>query len=333
MALRYRPMRPKDLRECVEIVAAHRAAGPRYGQVIKDLQPAWISLLGSEAFKTAVFEEVEGKRTRICAVCASVCVTDDFVRELKAAPFWAGPELARRIARGGNSPVLTDQQVREANSCAGMNLLAWECCIPTDFENYGELHRQILLAFIELNRGYLWKQVIAAPVETGERLQWTIKTGGLLWDVRQGRWLDSLEGDLAEIAAKPHLVGVPREIELSRAGSWVGALFEYRVPQLGFTRSEQQLLLAAIAHGTDEELSKELGKSLSTVKNTWGSIYDRAASRLPDLFSEPSPANSRNAERGKEKRRRLLAYLQEHPEELRPASQKLLRQKGSHRQI
>jgi hypothetical protein len=67
-----------------------------------------------------------------------------------------------------------------------------------------------------------------------------------------------------------------------------------------------------------------LGTSLSTVKNTWRSIYNRAAARLPDLFPDHARADLRLSQRGKEKRRFLLAYLREHPEELRPVSRKLL---------
>ena len=51
----------------------------------------------------------------------SACLSEDFVRELKTSPgFWFGPELIRRIMRG-NSPVLSDREVRVANSGNGLN--------------------------------------------------------------------------------------------------------------------------------------------------------------------------------------------------------------------
>jgi hypothetical protein len=94
---------------------------------------------------------------------------------------------------------------------------------------------------------------------------------------------------------------------------------------MGFSRAEQQLLLSAFPGGPDEELSDHLGISHSTIKNTWRSIYDRAASRLPELFAEESSATTIISLRGKEKRRRILSYLRDHPEELRPVSRKLLK--------
>jgi hypothetical protein len=58
----------------------------------------------------------------------------------------------------------------------------------------------------------------------------------------------------------------------------------------------------------------------------WRTIFNRAGSRLPELFPDHQQVNAGNTERGKEKRRHLLAYLREHPEELRPVSRRLYSQ-------
>jgi hypothetical protein len=326
MALRHRSMLPKDVAECAGIIAGHPVIGPRYGSAISDLRPAWLRLLECEAKVAKVIEEVDGSRATICFVGVSVFVGDDFVRELKTPPlFWFGPELAKRIVRG-DSPLLSDRQVREANSCGGLNTVTWEGCIRPGFESHTEVHRKLLAVFIEAHRGYLWKEAISSQIESVERLEWMLKTGGLLWDPMRGRYVEPLEKHPREIIRKPHILGVTREIEHQRPGSWVGALFEYHPPQIGFSQGEQRLLLSALSGRTDEELSADLGTSASTVKNTWRSIYNRAVSRLPELFPEHSGPDARISERGKEKKRHLLAYLREHPEELRPVSRKLLEQ-------
>jgi hypothetical protein len=137
--------------------------------------------------------------------------------------------------------------------------------------------------------------------------------------------VESLEKTPREIIKEPHVVGVTRGIEQKRTGSWVGGLFEYHPPQFGFSRGEQRLLLSALSGQTDMELSDELGTSLSPVKSTWRSIYNRVASRLPELVPDDSQTNAQNSDRGRQKRRCLLTYLHEHLEELRAVSQKLLR--------
>ena len=108
-----------------------------------------------------------------------------------------------------------------------------------------------------------------------------------------------------------------------RPGTWANLFFAYRKPVIGFTRSEQRLLSAALRGGTDGELSDLLGISLSAVKKMWASSYLRAQSRKPfDLKIELD--ESVDGDRGKEKKQKLLVFLREHPEELRPYSLRLL---------
>jgi hypothetical protein len=104
----------------------------------------------------------------------------------------------------------------------------------------------------------------------------------------------------------------------SRVGYWVASLFVHATPRFALRPSEQRLLLAALRGGTDEALAAELRVSLSAVKKTWVLIYERVSAYLPDFSSDRKPNGM--IERGKEKKQRLLNYLREHPEELRPAS-------------
>jgi hypothetical protein len=123
---------------------------------------------------------------------------------------------------------------------------------------------------------------------------------------------------------EPHLTGLSRQTASRQVGSWVGALFLYQPPRLGFSRSEQRLLWAALRGGTDEELSDTLCISQSAVKKAWRAIYTRVTDLMPGVIPSQLSEEALTQDRGKEKKRRLLAYLREHPEELRPISRKLL---------
>ena len=66
----------------------------------------------------------------------------------------------------------------------------------------------------------------------------------------------------------------------------------------------------------DEELSQQLKLSIGTLKKRWEMIFDSVSTVLPQLFPATGPAEERI--RGKQKRHHILAYVREHPEELRP---------------
>jgi hypothetical protein len=322
MHLRHRAMQPGDIRECVDLVANHPVIGPRYGQAIEHLPEAWLHLLQCEAKGALVVYADEGSQAPICFCGVTVIVRDDFLLEMKRPPhFWIGPELTRRVMKG-ESPLLTGKQLREANSRDGLNLVCWECCLRPGYEGHGELQRYIMAVFIQEHRGYLWKEVFSAQSESPDRLDATLKTGGYLWDPLAGGYASTFRTDLTEIVSKPHVVGITRDLELKRQGDWggsrVGALFDYRPPRLGLNRSEQRLLSSALPGATDQQLAGMLGTSLPVVKKMWVSIYRRVEECLPELIPDSVPPDMPSSGRGVEKRRYLLAYLREHPEELRP---------------
>jgi hypothetical protein len=244
-------------------------------------------------------------------------------RPVELAALTRHVELAKRIT-AGNSPVLSDREVREANSGEGLNLIVWEAVPCPEFAERPDLHHLIVEAFRELYRGFLLKEMITSQSESVQRLQWAVDVGGRFWDPAKARYVKSARRNAEEFVRKPHIVGITREMEFGGLGSWVGTLFDYQPPRFGFSRSEQRLLHAALAaeSGTDEELTEALGVSRPTIKKMWLSVYRRVTDCQPETIRDSVPVGA--PQRGKEKRRHLLTYLREHPEELRPVSQRRL---------
>ena len=326
--LRSRPMQPADVDQCVAIVAAHPVIGPRYGADIENLGRVWRHLLGSAAVICAVFERLDRKGATIVGVGFAVFVRDEFIREIKTPPLvWIGPELARRVV-GGNSPVLTDDEVRDANSGTGLSEIVWAGMGIPEFEQTKDFYHFMVGAYVESHRGFLLNELISAQAESVEQLLGGVEAGGLYWNPAHQNYEKAPPEPGGVFVARPHLVGTTRELALARRGSWVNTLFDYRPPRFGFSRGEQQLLLTALTsfQGTDQELAGALHLSVPTVKKMWGSIYRRVVDCDPDLVPDSALAESGTHERGREKRRSLLAYIREHPEELRLHSRKLLRQ-------
>jgi hypothetical protein len=225
----------------------------------------------------------------------------------------------------GKSPLLSYAEVRDANSSAGLNLVVWHNSIhPVDMIRLGG-RTKVMVAFEECCRGFRLREIVGQS-DCFEHM-WGMRTaGGLYFDRGRGAFGDFPEVSPANFSNEPRNIGMTRDLALARAGSWVGSLFLYATPRFGLSRSEQRLLSAALAGGTDEQVADLLGISVFTVKTTWRTIYDRVAERRPDLVPENPRLDGQARDRGKQKKQRLLDYLREHREELRPISRKLLRQ-------
>jgi hypothetical protein len=326
--LRYREMQAQDVSRCVQIVAENSILKPRYGPAISQLEGCWLRLLETQAFTAVVFEDCGASAKRLIGAGISVFLSDAFVREMKTPPLtWVGPEIVRRIS-AGNSPVLSDRQVAESNTRGGLNLFGWHGATSVEDGNRVEVLNTFFGSFIELHRGFFIKEVLG-QADSVAMVGAMSNSGGGYFDPGLHRYVQSLPCSSEEVLSRPHLMGQTRELAV--AGAWLSgsSLFSWQPPQFGFRRSEQRLLMTALQGGTDEDLSNELNISLSSIRRTWLAIYQRVIEREPELLGESSQSGGMLPARGKGKKHRLLAYLREHPEELRPISRKLLAKSAS----
>jgi hypothetical protein len=322
MSVRYRRMRTSDVDQCVSYIARHPLLGPRYGSAIGDLSTAWRQLLGSESFLGLVCEDLVPVRRIIgCYVCAFI--TDQFAEEITTPPlFWVGASLVNRVM-GGNSPLLTDAQVRDDNSVGGLNLLIWPSAPAAEVENRIDVRQMSQTTFFNAYRGYLLKRLNAQAASPME-ITMALNSGGWCLQGTDGQAIASLPEPAETFIRKPHMLQVTREMALRQMGTWVSHFFYYQRPQFGLARGEQRLLAAALHGGTDAELADDLQVSLSAIKKTWSSIYRRVAPHEELLHFGPD--SGIEGDRGREKKHKIIAYIREHPEELRPVSLKLLEQ-------
>src|SRR5262249_54468042 len=148
-----------------------------------------------------------------------------------------------------------------------------------------------------------------------------------VWDETDSQWSKAVYGtvrtDYAEFYERmscpvpryrPYLVGITSEEALKNPGSVAAPVFLYSRPRLGFAGGAQQLLARAMDGETDIEIANALHLSVPAVKMRWRFIYERMASVAPELLPEPISQLSESA-RGKEKRRRIIEYVRNHPEE------------------
>lgn len=320
MAIRCRPMRHEDIPDCVKIVGSHPVLAPRYGETIALVPEAWSLLLNQQAFNGVIFEEPHGKAFRKVGLGARAFLSDAYMAKMKKAPFfWVGPDLAKCIVKG-QSPLLTDRELRQANLSGGLNLFVWDGAASADDLGRTKVMNSLFVEFIDQHRGFLLKELIAQS-SSPDMLEAQLKSGGFLLG-KDGRYKRTVREKLDAVIKTPHFVGVTRELALQQFGTWVSSLFVYEPPKFGFRTSEQRLLLAALEARTDEQIAEKLEISLSTVKKTWRQIYERVAEFDSELILDLHSEGGR-PERGKTKKQRLLAYLREHMQEVRPFASRM----------
>jgi hypothetical protein len=307
----WRPVRPADLEECLsinpkgmghEIVGRARAVA------------AWQGLLKSRSFQSFAIESDEPiHRHRIAGFGASVFVSAEFVKREIADP---KPGLNARLMSSiasGEAIVPTAKQVAYENAQGSLHLIVLqggsmlEGLTP---EQCQDVLRQVGLAVFSCLDGY---QIRIALMETTSAME--IRHAKLfpIWKVRStfegfhrhnpgSSWNRDRALFAVDRADGPAFVvpGGPR-----------------REPVLRLRNSDQDLLAAALKGLTDLELAEELGLKLSTLKKRWAAVFNRVANAKPDLLPGLDD-NIDGQARGRQKRHRLLAYVREHPEELRP---------------
>jgi DNA-binding NarL/FixJ family response regulator len=245
-----------------------------------------------------------------------------FVSEAWAEGYLAAPEphielaLLDRACRDRQArDFLNYNEIARANAGDGLTLVPLLWLQATDDPADPEAHALLRLGqqnFLARHRGYRLTRIIK---ETWAERAFAFQGGGFREHCRlpAGSPLSFNPGGKLE---RDHIIyTVTRaDIEANWPGTAVGLLFAHEPPRCGFTRAEQDILIRAAEGLTDAKIAQDLGITVAAISMRWRSIYTRFAESAPPAlrFEEASGA------RGQEKRRLVIAFVSEHPEELRP---------------
>jgi hypothetical protein len=116
---------------------------------------------------------------------------------------------------------------------------------------------------------------------------------------------------------RPQLWGLTREQAQNQLpGSAVRLIFDHHPPLFRFSPSQRRMLSLALFDDSDETLMQRLDVSVHGLKKLWRGIYERIEDHAPGFFGDE--ALDDEGKRGPEKRRQVLAYVRQRPEEARP---------------
>lgn len=275
-------------------------------EVRRALPAIWTRLLGHPGFNADVIEDLSRPAgERLVGLGIAIALDERWRRLLAdAPPPFAAALLYRELAEGRFQPPADKELARlSGRGEVSFLVLHYEQRLQ-DLANPDTL--EILGVAMALFR----------QAHAGYRLAHLYQEG--VGD--QGEYLQSMGFKARTARAQagvPELYGMSRE-EASRMlpGSPVRDAFQFTPPRFGFSPAERRMLRLAVTQLTDEQIGDELGVSLHGLKKLWRSAHQRALDALPHLFDDAHDAGG--GTRGPEKRRTLLQYLRQHPEELRP---------------
>ena len=271
------------------------------------LQREWESLRSNPSTISMVVEDQErDPHARGVGFAQAVFVTDAFAENTAGGSI---PYVNLLVAPTG---ILTPDGVRDANSGPGLNVLIthwiWKQEV-LDNESSRRVRDYLTRQFLTYYAGFKLRQILL-EVFGDEALQMAVNAG---FRLRTAYASYFREHPRPAPDLHPYLTGITRQEARDSEGSLVSQAFVYTPPCFYFKQHEQELLCHALLGYSDEELTEPLCVSLAAVRKRWAGIYDRVATVNPGLL----PASG-DGTRGAEKRRDLLAYLRDHPEELRP---------------
>jgi DNA-binding CsgD family transcriptional regulator len=276
-------------------------------------------LIAEEALTATLVEDLAhaSAQSVIVAFGLSGFISDASARRYLAAPYPCLEIDVLDRAWRGRSPLLGHDEIARANAAEGLTLFPLMWLQRSDDPSDPEARALLTICqqtFLRVHRGYRLSRILKeAPASRAE----AFTQGGFRERCRlpagtplriAGRRLDC-EHVVFEITRA--------EIEATLPGHAVGHLFDYRPPRCGFTRAEKRVLTRAADGLTDAQIARQLGISTPAVALRWRSIYARIAERAPSALQE-SVALPGTRGRGQEKRRRVIAFLSDHPEEMRP---------------
>jgi hypothetical protein len=303
--LRYRRAQRADIAECLATLpayigldAATRAALPALYERLVNEPTVFFMVNEDHALPPGA---------RIQAWGFAMAVTSAWAARLQldARP---EPYLARQVYRAcldGSLVPLDDEAFGRANASGEIVLLALHYAMRHDDLNDPYTHALLAVGNEGMRFGMAGFNLAAIHYENAAEADAYMAAAGFIarnaLGVRHGLRLWGMTRD---------------EARRTMPGTTARHLFEWQPPRFALTVNQRRLLGQALFHEDDEQLARALEVSSHGLKKLWRGVYERIVDVVPDFFGDAGPAD--DGKRGPEKRRQVLAYVRQRPEELRP---------------
>jgi DNA-binding CsgD family transcriptional regulator len=284
------------------------------------LRRMWLDIVSTKSGSFPVIADARSP-SHIVHFAVQVFVADE---RADAYHRLASPKLAYRLVEdfeAGLRPYLDRNEIARANAGGRVNLVVTHH--GYEAPNQDEDRERLRAASYESTRRHFfgWNlRTYTNEVYSHDSLRDGKEMGEAL-GFRPRQYSDEqlLAADIPADKAPWVWLAARQDVIASPAGLTQALLFSsFSPPRFGFSFAEQDTLLLALDGHTDEAIAETTGASLSTIKKRFRTIYAKVQDASTDeeavIFSEALVPGAR----GVETRRRILNYLRDHRQELRP---------------
>lgn len=313
--LRNRLLTPNDVGDAAAWIIADHPTTPHLRQSLASLMS---TLVAEQAIKGIVIEGVSAGATeyRLVGLGLSAFVEPQLMDSYLATPCpFVFVDLLERTARR-ETQALGPGRIARDNAGDGLDLIVhylqrgWDLSSPL-WRAVGAMGHK---TYVEHHRGYHLRRALQED--------WT--TNCAIYLAAGYREHGTLTVDPQTLPATFAIPSPTRTLFFADAtdinsrapGSTVSYVFQRLQPRCGFPLSEQRLLERAVEGATDKELAVLLDLSPTTIKSLWRQIYRRVTVHVPLVLPQGDVEDENK--RGAEKRRRVISFVRDHPEEIRP---------------
>lgn len=311
--LRHRPITRRDVGEALQLLPPWLGLDETQRREVAEV---WDRLINEPSLLAGVIEDLAlPADQRIQAAGATMIVPRSLVQSLDLD---GRPQafITRRIYQGlrdGSFKPMTDREIGIENARGELTMMILHFS-QRDYDiNKPSVQNVITSAqetFKMFHEGYNLRAIYYETGEINDRV--AVASGFIRRQYSDPVMIQSLPPE-----HHPALFGLTREqAQTLLPGSPARNCFQNQPPLFLFSASQRRLLWFALFDDSDDALMPVLDVSVHGLKKLWRGIYERVEDRMPEFFGDAGSGDE--GKRGPEKRRQVLAYVRQRPEELRP---------------
>ncbi|WP_129644695.1 hypothetical protein [Peristeroidobacter agariperforans] len=311
--LRHRPIARRDFAEALELLPPWVGLDDNQRREVAE---AWHWLVNEPSMLAGVIEDMALPPGQRIQAAGATLIVPRSLRQTLDLDGRPQAFITRRIYRGlcdGSIKPMTDREIGMENARGELTMLILHFS-QRDYDIANPYVQSVIACaqdtFRMFHEGY---NLRAVYYETGEINDRVAVASGFI----RRQYADSVMAQHLPPEHQPALYGLTREqAQTLLPGSPARNCFQNQPPLFTFSASQRRLLWFALFDDSDDTLMPLLDVSVHGLKKLWRGIYERIEDRMPEFFGDA--AGGDEGKRGPEKRRQVLAYVRQRPEELRP---------------